>query len=32
MNVPVICNNVGDNKLIVKDPGIIISKNLHLMN
>ena len=24
--VPVICNNVGDNKLIVKDSGIIISK------
>lgn len=26
MNIPVICNNVGDNKLIIKDSGITISK------
>jgi len=26
MNIPIICNNVGDNKLIVKDAGIVLSK------
>jgi glycosyltransferase involved in cell wall biosynthesis len=26
MNVPVVCNNVGDNKIIVENSGIVISK------
>ena len=26
MNVPVVCNNVGDNKIIVENSGIVVSK------
>ena len=27
MNIPVICNNVGDNKRIIENSGIVLSKN-----